>query len=64
MEEEVTCPYCHSDNVYKNRYSIQKIALCILLLGFPILFGNTKYHCFDCGKEFSLKNSHDETAVS
>ena len=54
MKEPLICPFCLSDNVYRNKISAQKVALWVLLLGFPILVKNKTCHCFKCGADFKL----------
>ena len=50
-DEAVTpsCPRCHSDLVYSERFSRRVFYVSLLLLGFPLLWGRSHYHCDDCG---------------
>lgn len=56
---EKLCPYCSSDNVSKQRFSIAVMALSILFIGFPIPFLSRTYHCFNCDKDFK-KETHNQ----
>jgi hypothetical protein len=51
-EEAVTasCPRCHSELVYYERFSRRAFYLSLLLLGFPLLWGRPHYRCDDCGR--------------
>jgi hypothetical protein len=50
-EEAATpsCPRCHSEEVYCERFSRRAFYLSLLLLGFPLLWGRRHYRCDDCG---------------
>jgi DNA-directed RNA polymerase subunit RPC12/RpoP len=50
--EEIRCPYCHSDNVRRNGYSGMAFAIGMLLIGLPFIFRSRKYFCFDCSRTF------------
>ena len=58
---KLTCPFCHSEEIVKEKFSMPVFAISVLLLGFPIPFLRRKYHCFDCGRDFKLKRQTDET---
>ncbi|HEX2936739.1 MAG TPA: hypothetical protein VHO72_15395 [Bacteroidales bacterium] len=55
-EDTVLCPYCHSDNVIKKKKAGYAIMLSILLLGLPLPFFKKSYYCFDCEKEWGIKD--------
>ncbi len=57
-KQTVKCPMCGSEEVSKLRISGRTFAITILLLGFPLPFIGKEYHCFDCGKDFKLKNNN------
>lgn len=46
------CIHCGSRNTSKQEFNKRPIFLSWLLLGFPLLFGSQKWHCFHCGKDF------------
>lgn len=50
--KDVVCPFCHSDEVLREKFSLPVFAISVLLLGIPIPFMSRKYHCFDCGRDF------------
>jgi DNA-directed RNA polymerase subunit RPC12/RpoP len=50
----ISCPYCQSTEVIKEKIPRQAYAICILLLGFPLPFLSKTYHCFDCYRDFKL----------
>lgn len=49
------CPYCESVNVQKKTTPGYTFALSILCLGFPFPFLKKVYHCYDCRKEWKVK---------
>jgi transposase-like protein len=51
----MNCPHCNSDNTYATRKPGWFFAVSLLLFGFPLFFAKKKYHCFDCGEDFSIK---------
>ena len=56
LKKVIKCPFCESDDVSKPQLSARAFAISILLLGFPLPFISKTRHCFDCGKDFKMKN--------
>lgn len=54
-EYRLTCPYCNSQNIMKEKQPGYVILFSILLLGIPIPFLNKTYHCFDCGQNWLVR---------
>lgn len=60
---EIVCPVCGSDDVYRparpSRWDGDKTPsriniITVLLLGLPLIFpSKKKYHCFNCGHNFT-----------
>ena len=46
------CTNCGSTDIVKNKLSGRMFAISFLLLGFPIPFLSSTFHCFNCGKDF------------
>lgn len=53
--KQLRCPFCNSDEVVREKFSLPVFAISILLLGAPIPFISRRYHCFDCGRDFKYK---------
>lgn len=51
-EGVVHCPNCHSSNLGVNKYSKSFFGFSWLLVGFPLLLPDKKYHCFNCGNDW------------
>ncbi|WP_108822617.1 putative signal transducing protein [Dysgonomonas sp. Marseille-P4361] len=54
-EYETLCPYCGSENVQKKSVVGYAFVLSIICLGFPFPFLKKVYHCYDCRKEWKIK---------
>lgn len=50
----VKCPNCHSSNLGVEKYSKSIFGFSWLLVGFPLLVPDKKYHCFNCGKDWKV----------
>ncbi len=56
-KQQVHCPQCGSEEIFKHKYS-KGLIISILLLGMPIPFLKKTYHCFECNIDFKL--NHEE----
>jgi predicted RNA-binding Zn-ribbon protein involved in translation (DUF1610 family) len=51
--DDIVCPVCGSDDVYRDKTPRRITLIAILLLGIPLLIPpGRKYHCFNCGHNF------------
>jgi hypothetical protein len=46
------CPTCYSSNIGLEKFSREAFGFSWLLMGFPLLIPDKKYHCFNCGNEW------------
>jgi hypothetical protein len=53
-DEDDYCPTCFSSNIGQEKFSKEAFAFSWLLIGFPLLIPDRKYHCFNCGNEWKL----------
>lgn len=51
---ETCCPICSSSDIRLNKYSKSLFGFSWLLIGFPLLIPNKKYHCFNCGNDWKI----------
>lgn len=56
-EHKKLCPYCQSTNIVQKSRAGYVFVLSILFLGFPFPFLQKRYYCYDCSKEWKVKNS-------
>ena len=52
-EDSAHCLHCGSDNVLRRKWSAGAFIGALLLFGLPLLIPARKYHCFDCGADFT-----------
>jgi hypothetical protein len=50
-EERTNCPFCHSDDIRKERS--RRFMAILLLIGIPVPTISWIYRCFNCGKLFN-----------
>jgi hypothetical protein len=50
-EELTNCPFCHSDDIRKERS--RRFMAILLLIGIPVPATSWIYRCFNCGKLFN-----------
>jgi hypothetical protein len=58
MEKEsdmLTCKFCGSDNVVVKKQTGYAVMLSVMLLGLPLPVFKKTYYCFDCDKEWKIK---------
>jgi hypothetical protein len=47
------CPDCHSSDIQYETFSLRRVFISILLLGFPLLFFKRHWKCRQCGYEWN-----------
>lgn len=55
-ENEKICPFCKSINIVKKSTPGYTFVISMLTLGFPLPFLRKVYYCYDCMKEWKVKN--------
>ncbi|MGP8214875.1 MAG: DUF2007 domain-containing protein [Bacteroidia bacterium] len=56
---KIKCPSCGSDDVNKDNTPSRFSLISVILLGLPLLFpARKKYHCFNCGADFTPQKVH------
>jgi len=56
IDYDVTvCPFCHSDNIIKNKRPTVLILISIFLLCLPLPLFRKNYYCYNCEKEWVFK---------
>jgi DNA-directed RNA polymerase subunit RPC12/RpoP len=51
---EIKCPVCGSEDVHRDNTPSRISLVSVILLGLPLLFpAKKKYHCFNCGADFT-----------